>query len=512
MNRAILNRSHWTNQEHLAKTISCYELTLGSRRKDQNLTGWLYEELRRAILEGRLPAGARLPASRDFAIQHGLSRGTVVSVFERLQTEGLVSGRVGSGTWVNGVGIAGAVRTTHGAPPAFIRRVASAYARPKPFVGWVATKGDGPFRMRDPAVAEFPAKLWGSIAAKRARNFGSWLRTGDDGRGYRPLREAITHYLGTSRGVHCSADQVIIVSGVQQALDLLTRLLLQRDDAVWLEDPCYFGASIAFDNAGARIIPVPVDEQGLCVAAGVKACPHAKGAYVTPAHQFPLGITMSLERRMSLLKWAARVGAFVIEDDYDSEYRFNGRPIPALQSLDRNSNVIFVGSLSKLLFPSLRIGYVVLPSALADYLLAFRYRTDLRNLNLDQATLCDFIVEGHLGRHLRRMRDLYSERLAALLDGGRKYLGDLLEISDVQAGLYTVGFLRNGMGSRQAEKAAARHGVEVFALDRYTLKRPDPKGLILGFAAYDEQAIQDGLVRLAAGLSQRKPAKCRNPR
>jgi GntR family transcriptional regulator / MocR family aminotransferase len=487
---------------HLAKTISCYQLTLGARRKDQNLTGWLYEELRRAILEQRLPAGTRLPASRDFAIQHGLSRGTVVSVFERLHAEGLVSGRVGSGTWVNRVGIASAAPTSHGAPPAFIRRVASGYARPKPFVGWVATGGDRPFRMRDPAVADFPAKLWGSIAARRARNLGPWLRTEDDGRGYRPLREAITHYLRTSRGVHCSPDQVIIVSGVQQALDLLARLLLRRDDAVWMEDPCYFGASIAFQNAGARIIPVPVDKQGLCVGAGVKACPHARGAYVTPAHQFPLGMTMSLERRMSLLKWAAHVGAFVIEDDYDSEYRFQGRPMPALQNLDRNSNVIFVGSLSKLLFPSLRIGYVVLPSALADYFLAFRYRTDLRNLSLDQATVCDFIAEGHLGRHLRRMRDLYSSRLATLLDGGRKYLGNLLEISEVQAGLYTVGFLKNGMSSREAEAAAARHGVEVLALDRYTLKRPDPKGLILGFAAYDEAAIQAALVRLAAGLSR----------
>jgi len=241
-------------------------------------------------------------------------------------------------------------------------------------------------------------------------------------------------------------------------------------------------------------------------------CAHAKGVYLTPAHQFPLGMTMSLERRMAVLKWASCAGAFVIEDDYDSEYRFEGQPVPALQSLDRNSNVIIIGSFSKLLFPSLRLGYVVLPPSLVDYFLAFRYRTDLANLHLDQAVLCDFIVDGHLGRHLRRMRDLYSRRLAALIEGGRQYLKGVLEISNVKAGLYTVGLLENGMTSRQAEKAAATHGVEVLALDRYTLKRPDPKGVLLGFAAYDEVAIREGLVHLAAALSQRSDRTVRDPR
>jgi GntR family transcriptional regulator / MocR family aminotransferase len=303
--------------------------------------------------------------------------------------------------------------------------------------------------------------------------------------------------------VRCTAEQVVIVSGVQQALDLLARLLLKRDDPVWVEDPAYVGATMAFSNAGAKVVPVPVDEQGLSVSAGVRRCARPKGMYLTPAHQFPLGMTMSLERRMEVLKCAARAGAFVIEDDYDSEYRFAGRPVPVLQSLDRSSSVILVGSFSKLLFPSLRLGYVVLPPSLVDYFLAFRLQTDFRSISLDQAVLCDFIEGGHLGRHLRRMRDLYAGRLAALLDGGQKHLKGLLEISTVQAGLYTVGFLKNGMTSREAEAAAAAHGVEVIALDRYTLKRPDPQGVILGFAAFDEATIRAGLVRLAAALSQR---------
>jgi GntR family transcriptional regulator/MocR family aminotransferase len=484
------------------KAVSSFELTLNSRSQHQSLTSWLYAELRLAIIEGRLPHGTRLPASRDFARQYGLSRGTIVSVFERLQAEGYISSRVGSGTRVNRIEPVDPVRTTNFTPPVYIRRVISGYARPKPWIGLVATEGVRPFCMRDPAIAEFPAELWGRIAARRARTFRSWLQTEDNGRGYRPLREAIADYLGSSRGVRCSSGQVIIVSGVQQALDLLARFLLKQGDPVWVEDPGYFGATIAFGNVDAQMIPVPVDEQGLSVSSGLRMCPRAKGAYLTPAHQFPLGMTMSLERRMAVLKWASRTGAFVIEDDYDSEYRFEGRPVPAMQSLDRNANVIFIGSFNKLLFPSLRIGYVVLPPSLVDLFLAFRYRADFHNLSVDQAVLCDFIVDGHFGRHLRRMRDLYASRLAALMDGGKRYLKGLLEISDVRAGLYTAAFLKNRMTSRQAEKAAAIHDIEVVALDRYTLKSPDPKGVLVGFAPFDEATIRAGLVKLAEALGQ----------
>jgi GntR family transcriptional regulator/MocR family aminotransferase len=503
MDRAILGRHLCTKWKRVPKTISSFELTLNHRRPHQTLTQWLYEELRSAILEGRLGPGTRLPASRDFARLHCLSRGTAVSVLERLQAEGYLSSRVGSGTWVNHRVAAGEpARTELLKPPTYVRRVISAYARPKAFLG-LGSAESRPFRMRDPDLAGFPAKLWGRISARRARNFRSWLQNEDDGRGYRPLREALAHYLGSSRGARCTADQLIIVSGVQQALDLLARLLLKRDDPVWMEDPGYFGAIIAFSNVGAKIIPVPVDEQGLCVSAGIKKCPRPQGVYLTPGHQFPLGMTMSLERRMEILKWAARTGAFVIEDDYDSEYRFEGRPVPALQSLDGSSSVILIGSFSKLLFPSLRLGYAVLPPSLADYFVAFRHRTDFRSLCLDQAVLCDFIVDGHLGRHLRRMRDLYARRLAALIDGGRQYLKGLLTISSVRAGLYTAAFLENGMTSRQAETAAAAHGVATLALDRFTLQRPDPNGLVLGFAEFDEATLRQGLIQLAAALSRR---------
>ncbi len=485
----------------MAKAVSSFELTLDDRPQGQRLTSWLYTQLRLAIAEGRLRAETRFPASRDFARQYGISRGTVVNVFERLQAEGYVSSRVGSGTWVNRVQPTDSVRALKSTPPAYIRRAISAYVRPKPWQGLIAMQRNRPFSMRATATNEFPAELWGRLAARRARGLQSWLKSDDDGRGYKPLRQAIADYLGLARGVRCAADQVIIVSGVQQALDLLARLLLKPGDAIWMEDPGYFGATIAFNSIGAQMIPVPVDGEGLSVSVGRKTCPHAKGVYLTPAHQFPLGMTMSLERRLAVLKWASQTGAFIIEDDYDSEYRFEGPPLPALQSLDRNSNVIFIGSFNKLLFPTLRIGYAVLPSPLVDLFLAFRYRTDFHNSSADQAVLCDFMLEGHLGRHLRRMRDLYARRLSALIDGGRRYLNGLLEISDVRAGLYTAAFLKNGWTSRQAEKAAARHGIEVSATDRYTLKTDDPRALLLGFSAFDENTIRTGLFRLAAALN-----------
>lgn len=484
----------------MSKAISSFELTLKSRSRQQTLTNWLYGELRSAILEGRLAPGARLPASRDFASQYELSRGTVVSVLERLQTEGYVTSRVGFGTWVNRVEAPRPARQTN-TTPAYIRRVVSPHKRSQPWVDQAFVKGIRPFRIGAPAINEFPSEVWGRIAANRARNFRSWLKKEADRRGYRPLRDAIAEYLRTSRGVRCTAEQIVLVSGIQQALDLLARLLLKKGDPIWMEDPGYFGARIAFDNVGARLVAVPVNEEGLSVSSGIKICPDARGVYVTPAHQFPLGATMSLERRMALLSWASRAGAFVIEDDYDSEYRFEGPPVPALQSLDNHSSVIFIGSFSKTLFPALRVGYVVLPAPLVDPFVALRYRTDFRNSSFDQAVLCDFIVDGHLARHLRRMRILYAERLEALIEGAKQHLGGLLEISNVRAGLYTIGYLKNGMSSRQAEKLAAAQDVEVLAVDRCTLRCPDPNALLLGFGGFDEHAIRQGLIRLAKALS-----------
>jgi GntR family transcriptional regulator / MocR family aminotransferase len=487
----------------MPKAVSSLDLTLNERPAQIVLTRWLHEELRRAILDGRLRPGTRLPATRDFARQYGVSRGTAVTAFEQLQAEGYLRGKVGAGTFVDErlpEHSAGAdVRANRSArrPAAVARRL------PAPLTGLTFFHTARPFRCHEPAIAEFPIDIWARIASRRLRRVSASQLAGRDTRGYGPLREALAGYLGSSRGVNCSADRILMVSGVQQALDLLARLLVKPGESVWMEDPGYFGATTAFRNAGARIVPVPVDENGLSVSQGRRAARAAKGAYLTPAHQFPLGVTMPLERRLAVLAWARETGAFVIEDDYDSEYRFEGRPAPALQGLDKGGSVILVGSFNKLLFPSLRLGYIVAPPALVDPLLAFRFGTDQHASGIDQAILCDFIVEGHMGRHIRRMRELYAGRLAALQDGGRKYLTGLLEISRIQAGLYTAGFLRNGMTSREAEEAAAAHQVETMGIDRFALRRTDVHGLVLGFGAFDESQIRRGITGLTAALEGR---------
>ena len=478
----------------MPKRVSSFELTLSPRPAGGTLTRWLLDELRRAVLEGRLRPGTRFPSSRDFARQYGVSRGAVVSAFEQLQMDGYLCSRVGAGTWVNQqlpqpLPGARAPRASPGNAPAALAGLASGHpARP--------------FRVHEPAIAKFPADVWARVAGRRLRGVTASLLAGGDPRGFAPLRRAIAGYLASSRGVSCSPDQIVILSGVQQGLDLLARLLLKAGETVWLEDPGYFGAALAFANAGARIVPVPVDRDGLSVREGRKLAADSRLAYVTPAHQFPLGMAMSIERRFEILGWACESGAYLIEDDYDSEFRFEGRPVPALHGLDRNGRVILLGTFNKLMFPALRLGYAVLPDALVDPFLSFRYGADLHGSSVDQAVLCDFIVEGHLGRHIRRMRELYAGRLAALLDAARRRLNGLLDVSPVQAGLYTAAMLRNGMSSELAENVAAAKDVETMGFHRFTLGRRGVQGLLLGFAAFEELEIDEGIRTLASALDQ----------
>ncbi len=425
----------------MPKNVGSFQLALDERPAHTTLTRWLYQELCRAILDRRLPPGTRLPATRDFALQYGVSRGTVVTAFEQLQAEGYLIGQVGAGTRVN-EGLA----QNQGPERARKPRVNKL---PEPIRGLPTSQPARPFRPYEPALTEFPIDIWARVAGRQFRRASSSLLAIGDPRGYAPLREAIAAYLGSSRGVNCSAESVVIVSGVQQGLDLIARLLIKPGEAVWMEDPGYFGAVAAFRQVNARIIPVPVDEHGLVVSRGKELCKRPRAAYLTPSHQFPLGITMSIDRRLEVLAWAREAEAFLIEDDYDSEYRFEGRPVPALQGLDKSGSVLFVGSFNKVLFPSLRLGYLVLPPALVEPLVALRLAVDLSPPSLDQAILCDFIAEGHMGRHIRRMRELYATRLRALQEGARKHLRGLLEISPIQAGLNTSGFLRNGMTGRR---------------------------------------------------------------
>lgn len=475
------------------------ELVLGPRPPGATLSRWLYDEIRGAILDNRLPSGSRLPATRDLASLYGVSRRTAVAVFEQLAAEGYLTGKVGSGTRVN---------ETLPEELLDVRSARRRRARRPTAEAPLDRRPARPFRAIEPALLEFPVDLWARVASRRMRRLSPSILAGEGPAGHLPLREAIAGYLGTSRGVKCEAGRIVIVSGVQQAVDLLARLLVRPGDPVWIEDPGYIGTIRAFRAAGADIVAVPVDSDGLDVAAGQRGSPGVRLAYVTPAHQFPLGVTMSLERRLLLLKWARGSGARIIEDDYDSEFRFHGRPIPSLQGLDRFDSVIYTGTFNKVLFPALRLAYVVLPPDLVDPFLALRTTADRYPPGISQAVLCDFIVEGHFGRHLRRMRQLYAERLGLLQEDARRYLGGIVDLPPIQAGLNTPAHLVNGLSSAEAQARAEARGVETMALDEFVLKRRDLRGLLLGFAAFDAREIRRGVLALAEALGgTRRPAK-----
>lgn len=474
----------------MANTARTFDLAFPARPPRQTITIWLYREICRAIASGKLPPGTRLPSSREFARQHGISRGTVVTAFEQLHMDGYLRTGKGAGTWVDDrlPERTSARSRTPSIPPV---------SHPGPMAGLRFPQQARPFRMYEPAIDLFPIREWARITGRCLNRTHSSVLLSRDRLGFQPLREAIASYLGSSRGVACAPDQIFIVSGVQQSLDLIARVLLTPGQGVWLEDPGYFGALLAFQNAGARILPVPVDEEGMNPA---KARGKARLAYITPAHQFPTGVAMSVRRRFDVLSWARQSGCYLLEDDYDSEYRFESAPVPSLKSLDDSDNVILVGSFNKLLFSGLRIGYIVAPPLLVGPLAALRYAIDLNSIGVEQAVLAQFIESGALGRHLRRMREVYGNRFAALHESCEKYLKGGLELSRSPAGLFAPAWLRNGMSSQQGEQAALAHGVEALGVHRFALRSKDRKGLLLGFGAFDEKRIRAGVVALAKAL------------
>lgn len=491
----------------MPKRAGTIALTLPPRNAATPAYRWLSDALRAAILEGRLRPGARLPATRDLAAAYGLARGTIVSAFAQLRAEGYIAGRVGSGTYVNRVlpddllRVAAPRRT---ATPTRARTVAPQRRadfgrRVRPFPA-LSTAPARAFRTDQPALDLFPVTRWAQVAARRLRRMTPQQLQGCGPLGYGPLQEAIAAYLQSSRGVRCAASQVAIVSGVQQALDLVARVWVNPGDRVCIEDPGYPGAALVFEAVGAQLATVPVDDEGMEVP-GTRL-KNVRLAYTTPGHQFPLGVGMSLRRRLALLDWARGSGTRLFEDDYDSEYRYAGRPMPALQGLDRDGLVLFAGSFSKVLFPSLRLGYLVVPEELVDTFAATLSISSRHAPVLEQAVLCDFITEGHFGRHLRRMREVYAERRAVLLEEARRHLAGALEITGVEAGLQTAGWLAEGMGASAAAEAAGRRGVEVTPLSRYSRGPMPREGLHLGFAAVGAPEIRRGARALAAALEE----------
>ena len=478
-------------------------IRLDSRLRD-GLQQQIYGSIRRAILDGVVAPGDRLPSSRALAADLGVSRTTTLLAVHQLQTEGYLTARRGSGTSVAAAlpddllqrrTVTPSSKARH---PALSRRGMAVVASPHG-----AERLSGPpraFRLGTPAVDLFPLTVWSRLVNRRLRSVtGAQLDYGDPA-GFRPLREAIAAHVQVARGTRCGAEQVLIVAGAQQGFELVCRLLLDPGDRAWMEEPGYPGARSALRTAGARIVPVPVDAEGLDVGTGARRAGDARLVYVTPSHQYPLGVPMSLARRLALLHWARAARAWVIEDDYDSEFRYGARPIPCLHGLDVDHRVIYVGSFSKTLFPALRLGFVIVPPDLQAGLVAARAAADQHPPTLDQAVLADFILEGHFARHLRRMRLVYAERLQALREAAERCCRGVLRLRPVRTGLHALADLDGVDAGRVVREAAAR-GVETAAAAAYCAGRtPAVNALVLGFGAVRPEASRRAMERLAAAI------------
>jgi GntR family transcriptional regulator/MocR family aminotransferase len=473
----------------------------------------LYERLRGEILEQQLEAGARLPSTRALASELGVSRNTTALAYELLLMEGYIESKVGHGTRVAQVQIArsrqaipaskqGTARRSEAAPRLLARRGQLLLNTPHAgeMYANLADKQASIFRAGQPDMESFPYEIWARLMAKHARQSLRTASRYQQTTGYAPLREAIARHIGITRGVSCSPEQIILTAGSQGALDLTARVLLDPGDAAWIENPGYPGARGALLAAGAELIPVPVDHEGLDVAAGLRLRPDARLAAVTPSHQFPTGVTMSLSRRLALLAWAREAEAWILEDDYDSEFRFSGRPLEALQGLDNARRVIYIGTFSKVLFPALRLGYLVAPAELIEGLTAARHFIDVHPPLLEQMALADFIAEGHFTRHLRRMRSLYLERRNALISSLKEELGDLLDITVPEAGIHLLAWLPPGLSSREVAAQAAKHDLDIapIAVTGDSSTRGD--GIMLAYASAEPAELRAGVHRLALAL------------
>jgi GntR family transcriptional regulator / MocR family aminotransferase len=494
----------------MTKRATSFELAIGERKAGISAHRWFYGRLREEILDKRLRPGARLPSTRDLASQHGLSRGTIVNAIEQLKSEGYVQARMGSGTYVSRIlpeELLDAKAERKQSPRNSEKHKLnySEYGKRVELFSNLENRPSRAFRCNMPALDLFPATLWAQVAGRRLRRLSRQDLLGCEIMGYRPLREALADYLNSSRGVNCEAGQIAIVSGVQEAIDLVARMFVNAGDWVCMEDPGYAGAAAVFEAAGAKICSAGVDEEGMKLEEA--KLEKAKLVYVTPGHQFPLGITMSLRRRMELLERARKKRTMILEDDYDSEYRYSGRPVPALQGLDQSGRVLFAGSFSKTLFPSLRLGYLVVPTAMVDGISAIISVSMRHAPVLEQAVLCDFITEGHFGRHLRSMRQVYAERRGVLIECAQLSLTGLLEISGVEAGLQTAGWLCEGIDGESAAVSAAKRDVEVVPLSIYARKKMRREGLQLGFAAVNAKEIRRGVGELAIALEGELKAK-----
>ncbi len=455
----------------------------------------IYDGYRMAILSGRLGPGQRLPSTRTLAAELQISRLPVLNAFEQLLHEGYLEGKVGSGTYVRDCipdEVARPMRLRRPmSPPLSVRSPVV----PPEIDAAPRDEGTGTFRSI-PALDRFPHETFARLTRKHAAHLTPDLLAYGDAAGYAPLREAIAAYLRTARAVDCDASQVIVLSGSQMGLRVAAMSLTTPDSVVCMEEPGYRGARHALATSAASVVPIPVDRDGIDVSAINRLGPRVKLAYVTPSHQYPLGVSMAVSRRLELLGWAERNNGWILEDDYDSEYRYSSRPLGALQGMDTRGRVIYLGTFSKVLFPAIRLGYVVVPHELVARFVRMRETFDLFSPTLYQLVLTDFLKEGHFARHLRRMRAVYLARRDAMIDAIEQHAGDVLTVGNADAGLHLVAFLPDGADDKAVVRAAMRLGMFPTALSTcYAREAPRP-GLIIGFGGLDACAIAGAVHRL----------------
>ena len=460
----------------MTAAIAATSITLDPDDRDA-LYLQIANRVRAAIVTGTLTPGTRLPGGRALAAQLGVARGTVDAAYAVLAGEGAVETRGAAGTLISS--------QVSARPEAPVQRsIPLASGRSG------AATGPLPFRMGLPALDAFPRKLWSGLTVKVARGLSPNDLAYPDPVGYVGLRQAIAAYLRVSRGIACQPEQVLITGGFQGALALVRQALLHAGDAVWVEDPGYTQARQALEAAGARLVPVRVDRDGMRVASGMTAAPRARLALVTPTHQSPLGVSLSLPRRMALLAWAADAGAWVLEDDYDSEFRYTGHALPALKSLDRADRVLYAGSFSKVLFPGLRLGYLVVPDEVADAFLRASRLLTAGQPALEQRVTAAFMEQGHFARHLRRMRGLYAERRKALAAALTAAFGSGVSVELEAGGMHLLARFPGAGDDGVLVRRAAKAGLAPTALSSLAMAHDCGQGLLLGFANLPAEAAE----------------------
>ena len=477
-----------------------------NKKSGDTIHNQLYSQLKNSVYEGMLRAGDRLPSSREMSLQLKISRNAVSQVFEQLTMEGFFESRTGSGTFISKN--TGKFTYSKRKITQPVEKPAHGISNPngqnEAFKAHTSTLEPMlPFQQSVPLMAEFPFDTWARVSAAVHRNISSLHLGYDDAQGYPPLRKALCDHLRISRSINCMPDQMVIVNGSRQALHLAAEILLSKDDQCWMEDPGYAGATSAIKRFGGQICPIPIAENGMDVDFAIEHYPNARLAYVTPSHQFPMGNTLALSERIKLLNYARDTAMWIIEDDYDSEFRYNSRPIPALQGMDVNGNVIYIGNLSKVLLPALRLGYMVLPTAsMARQFAIAKSAIEGQSNIINQATACEFIRMGYFSRHIRRMRLLYKKNQDDLVNLINHHLKDKLIPVPVEAGMHLVAWLPDCVNAKAVADEALKEGIIVSAISNYGIEFKHKYGLILGFSGFMFDEMEKSIIKLKSVLDQ----------